>query len=304
MIKVTRELIPYKFYNDEVLLQYDPLGHVYYYTDSDGNLECVDGVTTVVKIIDKSNILINWAVKLTADRILSSVVFPITDPKEFTKAVTDAKKAHRERLEDAGNVGTQAHNWIEGFIKKQLEHPSKDLLSHVDSIFEDERVNNCCAAAISWMINHNVRWRCTERKIYSRSLKYAGTLDGIAVVDSCSDPECCPVPFKDHLSLIDWKSSNQLYTEYLYQTAAYQYAYEEETGEEIKDRWLIRLGKEDGKFEAWHVQPEWYALDIETFRLCLDLTRSVKNVTNRVAEFKRERQTRVKMAKAKEREEN
>src|SRR5262249_19750690 len=115
----------------------------------------------------------------------------------------------------------------------------------------DERAANCCAAAVEWMSQHNVRWLKTERKCFSRKYGYAGTMDGLAVVDSCKDRLCCPHDFTDRLTLVDWKTSNALYVEYLLQTAAYQQAYQEETGETIADRWVIRLGKDDAEFDPW-----------------------------------------------------
>jgi hypothetical protein len=277
----------YKFYNGTIELRYDPAAHVYFRVIGD-DLSPLDGVTTVCKIIDKSNVLINWAVKLTAERILSSVQFPISE-EELKAVVLKAKSAHRERLEDAGTVGKQAHNLIEEYIKRELRQgddpPSK---------IEDERVQNCYEAALSWMRSHNVRWVCTERKVFSRKYDYAGTLDGIALVDSCDNPLCCPHPFKDRRSLIDWKSSNYLYQEYLYQTAAYQYAYQEETKETVEERWVIRLGKDDGVFEGWHLGPETSDEDFLAFLGCLDLTRRVQNVTNRVSSQKKEKKLKLK----------
>jgi translation initiation factor 2B subunit (eIF-2B alpha/beta/delta family) len=135
------------------------------------------------------------------------------------------------------------------------------------------------------MVAHNVRWLRTERKIYSRKYQYAGTLDGLATVDSCQDVACCGRIYQDELSLIDWKSSNHLRTEYLYQTAAYQQAEQEEFGCDIKARWILRLGKEDGKFEAWYEQN--FEQDFEAFLGCLNLYRANKAVEKRMSDAKK-----------------
>ena len=125
-------------------------------------------------------------------------------------------------------------------------------------------------------------WLATERKIYSEKHNYAGTTDGRCLVDSCSDPLCCPKAFKDVLSIIDWKSSNFLYIEYLFQTAAYEAAEREELGLDIRDRWVLRLGKEDGKFETWHLTDEDFEEDFAGFLACLALYRLVHSVEERM----------------------
>jgi hypothetical protein len=279
----------YSFYDGEIELEYDPIDHVYLLDNTP-----IPSVTQIVKVIDKSAVLINWAVKLTVDKILASVQFPISE-EGFKAIVLEAKSAHRVRLEDASNVGKQAHSMIEERIKHDLFGGILLAVGHP----RDERVWNCYLAALDWMKRHNVRWICTERKIYSKTYKYAGTLDGIAIVDSCTDPRCCPNEFKDRYSLIDWKSSNQLYNEYLFQTAAYQYAIEEELGQEIIDRWVIRLGKDDGEFEAWHIE-KGHEEDFTAFLSCLSLTRAIDSVKIRMKERKR----RVKMYKKEKEEKN
>lgn len=276
---------PYFFYNGSVELQYEPKDHVYYRI-IDGEFVKQDGVTTVVHIIDKSDALIPWGCKMMAIKLLSTTPVSVTplgvklipqmEYDDYEKIVLAAKNAHKEKLEEAANVGHEAHAWIESHIKYCLG------LQEYRNFPEDQRAANCCTAALSWMTKHNVRWRCTERKIYSRFHEYAGTMDGLALVDSCGDPLCCPHPFKDRLSLIDWKTSNYLYLEYLLQTAAYEFAYEEETREDVVDRWIIRLGKEDAEFDPWHLEADQFPEDYAAFCSALDLHRAVNDLKDRI----------------------
>jgi hypothetical protein len=144
---------------------------------------------------------------------------------------------------------------------------------------------NAANSAKNWMDQHNVRWLETEHKIYSKKYKYAGTMDGRCVVDSCSDEACCRVPFKDRMSIADWKSSNYLSIGYLFQTAAYENAYEEENGVDVEDRWILRLGKseeEAGKFEPWHLTAEDFAEDFAGYLACLTLSNLVDSVEERM----------------------
>jgi hypothetical protein len=165
----------------------------------------------------------------------------------------------------------------------------------------DPRVISCIKAALSWIKQHNVKWLETERKIYSREHKFAGTMDGLAYVSSCGDPACCATSFKDHLSIIDWKSSNYLYLEFLFQTAAYLGAFTEEfPDKKVTDRFILRLGKEDGEFEPWHLTAEDFPADYSGYLECLALYRKVELVEERMKGQKKSKREIKKSQKAAE----
>lgn len=302
----------YRFYGDTVELRYDPKDHIYLLVLPDGTLEPQDGVTSVVHIIDKSSALIPWGCKMMSQKIMlaapkatlptGDVVIPQMSLADFEKLVMEGKSAHKEKLEEAATVGHTAHDWIERYIKSVLAVDDARKFELLAKFPSDERASNCCIAALEWMKDHNVRWISTERKIYSRKYKYAGTMDGIALVDSCSNPGCkvcCDVePFTDHLTVVDWKSSNYLYLEYLYQTAAYTQAFNEEQGYILgslaealpasfaTDRWVIRLGKEDGEFEPWYAPSDTFESDWKGFYDALSLTRDVRITEARIKDRK------------------
>jgi hypothetical protein len=182
-----------------------------------------------------------------------------------------------------------AHECLEDSINYALEHTEDHIVRELKNIPEDEKAAAAATSAFNWMKAHNVRWIETEGKVYSKEYGYAGTMDGLAVVDSCNDPTCCRNNFKDHLSLIDWKSSNYLYIEFLFQTASYQHAKQEESGISIVDRWVLRLGKneeEAGKFEPWYMGPEDFAEDFAGFLACLHLVQLIDSVTDRMKDQK------------------
>lgn len=310
---------PYYFYNHTIELQYESKGHVYYRI-MDGEFVPQDGVTNVCHIIDKSNALIPWACKQMATKLLSTtpvMTLPTGDKlvpqqpyAEYEKLVLAAKSAHKETLEDAGDVGTKAHAWIERYIKQVLASDdgrrmatgfAYTPIAPEEPFPEEERTANCCKAALDWMGKHQVVWVCTERKIYSRLYEYAGTMDGLAYVTSCNDPLCCPNLFARRLSVVDWKSSNYLYMEFALQTAAYQQADEEELHRGIQDRWIIRLGKEDGEFDPWHFEADAFLADFSAFLHALALVRSTKSVEKRLKDraevVRQERKARAKQAK-------
>ncbi len=319
----------YKFYNGEVTLRYDVAAHVYLLQLDNGELEPVNGVTSVVHIIDKSSALVPWGAKMMYQKLLMTV--PVTESKaieeglektnryiapmtfdEFDKLIFEAKNAHTEKLEEAGNVGHIAHAWIEDYIKLSLakkeasnaeyalldqrlsDHLKNMPVLHNEETGEiDDRPKNCCIAALDWMQRHSVKWVSTEKKIYSRKHKYAGTMDGLCYCSSCDNPLCCPEAFTNRLTVADWKTSNYLYLEYVLQTAAYLSAVNEEIIDTWKhgdpeielasQRWVIRLGKEDAAFEAWHLGDETTQDDFDGFLECLALVRRVAKIDARIA---------------------
>lgn len=281
---------PISFYGGDVILRFDEKKHVYYRAYPDGTFEVQDGVTNACKIIDSSFYLIPWAVKMMYLKMLrimprSSTHCDSIPWADFTALLEDAKKAHREHFEDAGDVGSLAHKWLEDSIRNAITFNDGIVEAMNEMAPVDERAVNCGLAAHKWMTAHNVRWICTEKKVYSRQFKYAGTMDGLAIVDNCDNLACCPRLYLDELALIDWKSSNNLRTEYLYQTAAYQQAEIEENRTDIKARWILRLGKEDGKFESWYETA--YIQDFEAFLACLTLQRAHKAVEKRMSNAKK-----------------
>ena len=243
----------YSFYDGEVEIMYDKDAHTYLLVQGD-ELIPQPSVTTIVKeSVNKSEILIPWACKMMGEKIVKSIPqFPYTLTETGThRLINKCKGAHREKLDEAGMLGNMAHNWIEKYINNRLVNTCEYIPD--PNMPQDERVVSAINAALDWMKAHNVRWISTERKIYSRIHKYAGTMDGLALTDSCSDPTCCPQKYTDRLSLVDWKTSNNLYLDYLFQISAYWGAYREETGIVPEDGWVIRLGKEDAEFDPWHI---------------------------------------------------
>jgi hypothetical protein len=302
---------PYFFYNGSVELRFQTDEHIYYLVGELGQLTPQDGVTTICHIIDKSNALVPWAAKVVVQKILNTApkaekeanggfYLPEMHWDAFEKLLLDAKSAPNDAKVEAGDVGHMAHTWLEYYIKSvialrvaeetgnldaQIEH-RQAIESKLANLPGDERAASCVKAALAWMKAHNVQWLETERKIYSKKYSYAGTMDGLAYVSSCDDPTCCSEHFVSRLSLIDWKSSNYLYIEYLYQTAAYEAAYEEEFDADVADRWIIRLGKADGEFDPWHTLPEDFQEDFEGFLDALSLSRSVKLTNERMKDQK------------------
>jgi len=284
----------YFFYNGTVELRLDR-NHKYWRVGELSNLIPVNGVTDTTHIINISERLVPWSAKVCIAKLLRLIPTETVDGilrikpltlEEFTVIALEAKSAHKDRLDEAADIGHLAHKCLEESIEHAIKNDPEHIVRVLINLPQDELATNAANGAKSWMDQHNVRWIETEAKIYSRTYDYAGTMDGLATCDSCQDKACCPEPFKDRLSLIDWKSSNYLNVGYRFQAASYKHAKQEDTGINIVDTWILRLGKnedEAGKFEPWHLGPEDFTDDFAGFLACLNLTRLVDKVEERMS---------------------
>ncbi len=297
----------YFFYEGTEELRYDKEAHVYFRVNPElGNLEELHGVTTVLKIIDRSAALVPWGAKMVIEKLLRLIptetrtarfggpvelCIPKMSLADFTKIALEAKTAPRDKLVDAGDIGHAAHECLEKSIQHAIDHTNGVVLE-LRELPEDEKAKACAQAGFAWMQAHKVRWIKTEQKIYSREYGYAGTMDGKAIVDSCDDPACCSERFKDSLSIVDWKSSNDLHIEYILQVAgAYHHAEVEEYGEDIQNCFILRLGKneeEAGKFAPWRIPARDFPRAFQGFLLCLQLVDLVEELKVWVSTQKKE----------------
>ena len=119
----------YWFYGHTVELRFNIEEHCYYRVGELGNLVPVNGVTTVCGVIDKSHMLVPWASKMAIQKILRLMPTEMVDGvirvkpltfDEFTTIALEAKSAHKDKLEDAGDVGHMAHSWLEEYIKADI----------------------------------------------------------------------------------------------------------------------------------------------------------------------------------------
>ena len=291
----------YLFYDGSIQLFFDEGPHVYYRFKDSGERENIDGVTTVLNVISKPY-LVPWATKLCIETLKTKMLDNAGRVVEFSTEelfswFEEAKNKHKDHLETAGDIGKIAHDCLEQNIKRAIRE-SGGVVDRLEGLPENEQARNCVLAAFEWMKAHNVRFLHTERKVYSLLYNVAGTLDGDAVVDSCSDPfcrGCCGRVFRDRRAIIDWKSSNQLSDSYAYQTALYLFAQVEEFGHYIPDRWILRLGKTSGDFEAWYLPDEYFEYDLEAFLAALKLYRSLKEIEARRGKDKKEFNQKVKV---------
>lgn len=169
----------------------------------------VPGVTTVLRVIDKPA-LIQWSVDQVAAYAVNNVdallsrnyeqgfgflrYFHSRKPKEGDPL----RQAHRFVLNDAAELGTNTHDWIEAYLNgwdlPDLDYPEAEEMVEQFLLWESE---------------HTVEPILTEATVVGDN--YAGTLDLFALVDG--------VP-----TLLDIKTSRGLWREHRMQVAALAFA--------------------------------------------------------------------------------
>ena len=242
------------FYNGTVKLSFEERDwngkKIHVYKDEEGNR--IESNTGATGIIDKSTPLMYWATKLMGLYLYQNYIIkaePIT-----LGSIELAQKKWRDAKEEAADLGTEIHEWIDKWIN----------LKKIPPMPENEKVLNGVNAFLKWHKENQVEFIANERIVYSKKHNVIGKLD---LISYDTDDK--------FLSLDDFKSSKGIYPEMVLQTAGYLMMIEEEIEyllsipfKSIKSdddkklvelykksggfgkRRILRFGKEDGEFEV------------------------------------------------------
>ena len=166
----------------------------------------------------------------------------------------------------AASAGTIAHDMVECHLHgKDAPEPKAhpDIVAKARSAFK---------AYLNWQEMTRLEVRHTEVALVSAQHDFGGCLDAIGIVPTLGNG----------LALVDWKTSNSVYADYLYQLAAYAILWNENYPETpiTGGYHLCRFAKEEGDF-GHHYYP---SLDEEmaTFLAMRSLYDRVKKTEKRV----------------------
>jgi hypothetical protein len=141
-------------------------------------------------------------------------------------------KDYRKERDDAANAGSLAHDMIEAAVH------GTDFT--IPPELPDDVVERAVTAARNfhvWREQTQLRIVATEVPLVSERHRFGGTIDAVGHV--MGSPE---------LYIIDWKSSNAIYGDYIAQVASYAALWEECRGEAIAGVHLLRVDKEFAGF--------------------------------------------------------
>ena len=168
---------------------------------------------------------------------------------------------YRETRSKAAAAGSLAHQMVEARLRAQPWKPAipidQELIDKARAGFD---------AYIAWERMTRIEFRHCEVSLVSAEHEFGGTLDAIG-------------EFEGSLVLIDWKTSNAVYSDYLIQLAAYRALWEENYPDHpISGGFhLCRFSKDNGDF-SHHYYPNlddaWEAFKI--MRRLFDLDKTLR----------------------------
>lgn len=240
----------------KIVAQHDEHGHHYKFLSSG---VIVDSVTTINGWIAKHHLAF-WAAGCAIEWLeKDDRIQKLTGP-DRDNIILGAKKAHTDIRDEAGGVGTQAHDCIERYIIEWLKTGKRPddirlffphekgetifgfYLPELDITIErtDPRAIAAARAAEILVIKEDIIPIATEILVGDENYS-AGTLDFICL-------------HKGKLVIWDWKTSNNV-DEYGYplQVGAYKGFFEKMTGLKVQGLVIMKLAKDQAKFEAYDV---------------------------------------------------
>jgi len=211
---------------DNLKLTFDEGYHIY----SVNNKRIKNSVTGVTGLIDKSPMLMGWAIKVMGICLIELLG---KNKKITEKDIINAKFEYKRIGKHSTDIGTQVHSWIERYIKRS-DTQSLDVDDiNINDIDADEEAKSAIKAFLVWEKRVKPKFLGAEELLYSKKYNYAGMFDALIKV-------------KNKIALVDFKTSTAIWKEYRYQIAAYWYAWEEMTGQRIDNGLVLRLDKSTG----------------------------------------------------------
>jgi PD-(D/E)XK nuclease superfamily len=216
----------------QVIRRDGPSGRFY---EVDGEL--YPSVTHILTAINKPA-LVPWAAKVEREACTeaAATLYEELDttrqkfPRSWYLAELQARlgtvKAHQRTMEKAGDIGTQAHKAIEWIMRTAIgANAGPEPFITAPALVA---VN----AFRAWAAAVQLKPVLIERTVYSKTRRYAGTLDLLARVNGV-------------LTMVDFKTGKAIYGESHLQAAAYSAALEEMGYLEPTASLVVRLRKDE-----------------------------------------------------------
>ncbi len=251
-------------------IEYTDDGHTYKLKSTG---EWLQGVSSVSSIVPK-DWLAAWGAKEMAKFLgfsdyegdterakeILKQIKAFKKPEQLIKLLTEAKGAHFRKSKDAMVDGKAGHAWIETYVKARIRKTELPALP-------EGNLKRPLEQFLAWEKKEIEYWILSEAKVVNPEKKYAGTMDGLAMMKNGG------------LAVIDYKFASHISEDYYLQTAGYQACFEA-YGIQIDNRVIIRLPKTvtreeyNEKLQKYEMKPnnievEWvkgvYQFDRDTF---------------------------------------
>lgn len=254
-------------YNGDVQLHFSPSGHRYKVFVKGAEQFGTCGVTTIVGVLDKPQ-LVQWSANMTNEAWIEGLQkADKIDELTISTIAKSAPLAWRVKRDSAGDLGTLIHAWIEEHIKWKLGKSEKpDMPVH-------EGMVSATLKFLQWEKEEGITYTDTEKKIYSIKHNIAGTCDFLYVTRD------------GKLGIGDIKTSKGIYDTYFLQVAGYRYMLEEErryatgvTPIPYEEMTIVKVGKDGSDMQVKKIDD--YQKYAKAFLACSVLYRTMKKGTN------------------------
>lgn len=181
-------------------------------------------------------------------------------------------KDYRKESGNAANAGTLAHDMIEGdLLGIEPKLPTAEDLEMPEAEYAQalSRARTAFGGFREWRKASNVEIVGTELPLVSEVHRFGGCIDAIGIING------------EH-AIVDWKSSNKIYTDYVVQVSAYKALWDEHNPTKpARAVHLLRVGKEFGDFHHHHfpmpvIEAAWRAFQLQ--RELYDIDATLKKV--------------------------
>jgi hypothetical protein len=253
------EIEKVKLYNGTVEIDFYPNSHQYKINGV--NIPSVTGITG---IIDKSQVLLGWAERLTNEYMddkwpLNVRVWKDVDSDSIKALVKEAAHQYAIKKTEAADIGTLVHDYAMEFAKAKINGTQLPRLN--DELYPQQAFNGI-NAFLEWVRVHNVEFSDTEFVVYSKQYKYVGTCDVFATVDGVE-------------TVLDYKTSKGVYPEAHLQVSAYHHAFKEEYGYKYSKAAILHFNKDTGEFAVHEVNT---VKAFQGFKAALKLKNVIKEI--------------------------
>lgn len=261
-------------YDGEVKVDFTPGNHRYKVEGV--KHDWLPSVTAVTGMLDKPA-LIPAAVKLTVKHLREWI--ERNDHKEESKdalvALFEAAgERYRRDWDRAADIGSTVHAWNELY---GLSLINKLALPELPDECEPE-VMLGIKAFTDWVAQVKPTFVAAEKIVCSRKYGYTGIIDSIQDIDR-GDYKIGSTIIRLHGGryVVDYKTSKGIWPEAYIQTAGYQHAHQEESGETLAGRIILRLDKETGDVQVAAIEgKKAFQRDFKTFTSLLAAKRQLR----------------------------
>lgn len=238
-----------EFYGGKVRIEKKPWGDHFRFI-KEGTKGGLISSTSVTRLLDKSQVLIKWAVGLVGGHITSFLETAKSDSfsrEEISLVVGEAVLKPEEKKVAGGEVGDIIHTFAHDFAKAKIEKKKVPSIEHLDESDDKHRqALNGINAFLDWYNNNEVEFIKMEEPVYYNSLIAGDSKEGEPVIEYVGIMDLL-ARVNGVIKVVDYKTSKGVYSDQRYQVSSYKQAWNSNNDELQADSSLIlNFGKETG----------------------------------------------------------